>query len=112
MPELSKRRKWIEIAVMLLLVALLAGIANPTVERSGPSPEQARAALAESRWCKPDAPIIECNGKVCIGGWECDLKRKTWMLGIFVFHREAPDWLPRPDLLWPFGRWIAVCLIN
>ncbi len=78
MPELTKRWKWIGIAV----AAGIAVVAGTTflVDRVffGPSPEQARAALVEHRLCSPDARIIEKRfGRVDIAGWECNLWRRS-----------------------------------
>jgi len=103
---LTKRRKWIGIAVATLLavvgIAYLLGFPP-----FAPTPWQARAALAESGWCKPDAPITRHDEKLFIGRIECDLPNRTCQVS------RGMEWRVRFTHSWdisfttPFGRWVA-----
>ncbi len=105
MAELTKRRKWIGLAVVALIVGGIGSICLLQFSHGEvPSPEEARVALAEAGWCQLDAPIIECDGEILIGNQWCDLKRKRFRGGFFYLGQGKPFRTPFGDWT-PFWHW-------
>jgi hypothetical protein len=77
MATLTRRQKWLAIAVATIVVA---GIACFHTTPMRPSPQQARVALAEAGLCSPNDPITEQDGKTLIGAYTCDLQAGTWRI--------------------------------
>lgn len=95
MAKLSKRQKQIGFAVVVLL-PLMAFVVDRLF--GGPSPEQARSALAESNLCAVDAPIEKRDGKLFIGDWEVSGRefRGQWGGGEFAYESSPAG-----------GRWVV-----
>ena len=104
MSELTKRRKWIGIAGGTLLATVVAVyLFNFNV--FGPSPNQARSALADAGLCSPDAPISTRDGKTIIGEWECDIGGAG---SFFKYRCLGPNGSPGKLSRGRLGRWKAV----
>jgi hypothetical protein len=101
MVKLTRRQKQIGFAVVVLLP-----LAVFLVDRvfGGPTPEQARAALAEAGWCEPLAHTERHAELVRIGDCLCDLENRLF---------QTPRGSGTFEYSWglsssaPFGRWIA-----
>lgn len=79
MPRITNRHyRWLLVAVVAVFVA----VSSLRMFFFGPSPEDAREALAAAGWCDPDSPITRHdNGLVHIGTWECNLFERRWYPG-------------------------------
>lgn len=106
--ELSRRQFACSVAFLTLLAAYFIALPHFTPPLTSLA---ARAAMAEANVCAPDAPIIERDGKVTIGGYEfigasfVNPGRLPLMpsggvacYGNFYFQPEITSWLPG-------GRW-------
>lgn len=104
MATLTERRKWIGILGGTLLAAAVA-IYLFSFNVFGPSPTQARTALANAGLCSPDASISERDGKTIIGDYECDLRGAG---STFPYRCLVPDGEPGRFDRVRLGVWKAI----
>lgn len=73
-----------------------------------PTPWQARAALADVGWCKPDAPITWQNGELLIG--HIRLRGRSFQFGEWPTMESRGGFTYSWDisLSTPFGHWAVV----
>lgn len=101
-----RRQNWTLIYIVAVVATVMALNLAMFVHDSGlfhfgPSPEEARAALAEAGLCKAETPITRRAGKLFVGGIECDLPN-------MVFYRdEWRIWYNNGRFVQENGRWVA-----
>lgn len=103
---MRRRMAWIMPALFVLACfAYLHGVHR--VPPFTPTRWQARAALAEAGWCKPDAPIERRDGKLFIGHIECDLRNRTCQASPGPEFRVGLSYSWDISFTTPFGHWVA-----
>lgn len=107
MPNISTRRDWFGFAVVAIL-AVAAGFAYQlSLPPFSPTPRQARAALAETGMCKPDAKIERREGMLFIGPVECDLPKRECQVRSGANFRVNLFYSWELSLSAPLGQWAA-----